>query len=125
MHPGHLDAIKRVLEENQRAVIGIQSDPTIDRAWKETPVQTLYERFCAVRAVTSGAPASIIPYTTEWELAQMLALERVTHRYLDEQYQHEDYTGKELHEELGIQIVWVPRKHAFSSTLMRGRLRTP
>lgn len=67
--------------------------------------------------------ARIIPYETEAELLELIALVRPAVRIIGEEYRHKDFTGKDLCEELGIRIHYNRRSHKLSSTLQRARFK--
>jgi glycerol-3-phosphate cytidylyltransferase len=81
------------------------------------PLSERYVQLAAIRYVDK-----IIPYQTEEELLQLIALVRPTIRFLGEEYRNKVFTGKELCETLGIRIHYNSRKHSLSSTLQRARL---
>jgi glycerol-3-phosphate cytidylyltransferase len=81
------------------------------------PLSERYVQLAAIRYVDK-----IIPYQTEEELLQLIALVHPNIRFLGEEYRDKAFTGKELCETLGIRIHYNSRKHSLSSTLQRARL---
>jgi glycerol-3-phosphate cytidylyltransferase len=101
-------------------ICALHVDPSVERPEKSRPVQPLSERHVQLAAIRYVD--KIIPYQTEEELLQLIALVRPTIRFLGEEYRNKVFTGKELCETLGIRIHYNSRKHSLSSTLQRARL---
>ena len=49
-HAGHVMMLKEAKQQCDYLMVGLQTDPTVDRSWKNKPVQTLLERFIQVQA---------------------------------------------------------------------------
>ena len=50
MHAGHVVMFEDCKSVCDYLIVGVQSDPTLDRSWKNKPVQTLEERTRIVQA---------------------------------------------------------------------------
>lgn len=124
-HPGHLHFIKACAMECDDLIIGLHVDPTVERPeFKEKPVESVFERFWRLQAL--DCVAQIVPYETESDLRDMLAMIQP----LDYYFLGSDYRDKQLdprvHDilsELDIGIIYIPRLHSFSSTDLRKRIR--
>ena len=102
-------------------MVGFQVDPTIDRLFeKNKPVQTVYERF--VQLKNCKWVDDIIPYDTEKDLVNLIATTPIDVRFLGEDYYEREFTADKLCEQMKISIIYLPRKHSFSSSELRGRL---
>jgi glycerol-3-phosphate cytidylyltransferase len=117
-HAGHITMLKEAKANCDYLIVGIQSDPTIDRPTKNRPVQSLYERWVQLEACVYVD--KIIPYATEKELLDILQSQDIDVRFVGEEYRDIDFTGKEL----GITIHYNKRRHSFSSTELRQRVFT-
>lgn len=115
-HAGHITMLKEAKDNCDYLIVGIQSDPTIDRPQKNRPVQSLYERWVQLEACVYVD--KIIPYATEKELMDILQSQDIDVRFVGEEYRDIDFTGKEL----GITIHYNKRRHSFSSTELRNRV---
>jgi glycerol-3-phosphate cytidylyltransferase len=115
-HAGHITMLKEAKDNCDYLIVGIQSDPTIDRPTKNRPVQSLYERWVQLEACVYVD--KIIPYATEKELMDILQSQDIDVRFVGEEYRDIDFTGKEL----GITIHYNKRRHSFSSTELRKRV---
>lgn len=116
LHAGHVLMLKECKEHCGFLVVGLQSDPTIDRPLKNAPVQTLLER----HIVLSGCryvDATVI-YQTEEDLVGLLRALRPDVRILGEDWRGKEYTGKEL----DARVVFNARNHGYSTTELRKRV---
>lgn len=109
-HAGHLLMLQEAKKNCDWLIVGIQSDPTIDRPTKNKPIQSLYERWVQLEACVYVD--KVIPYTTEKELIDILQSQEIDIRFVGEEYREQNFTGKDL----GIPIHYNKRSHSFSST---------
>lgn len=117
LHAGHITMLKEAKNNCDILIVGLQTDPTIDRPSKNKPVQTVYERW--VQLAACKYVDEIIPYTTEKELLDILLSQQINIRFIGEEYKDKDFTGKELED---IKLFYNIRKHSFSSTELRNRV---
>jgi len=94
-------------------IVGLQTDPSIDRDWKNKPVQTLFERFTQLQACKYVD--EIVPYTTEKELMDILLSYPIDVRIIGEEYRDKQFTGHDL----VMAVHFNSRKHSFSTTNLR------
>ncbi len=99
-------------------IVGLQTDPSIDRPNKNKPVQSIVERYIQLKAVKFVD--EIIPYSSEVDLLDLLQALPIDIRIIGEEYRDVEYTGKEL----PIEVFYNSRKHRFSSSELRRRLAT-
>jgi glycerol-3-phosphate cytidylyltransferase len=121
LHAGHIAMLEEAASICDVLVCGLHVDPSLERPEKSRPVQPLSERYIQLAAVRHVD--RIIPYETEAELLELISLMRPAVRIIGEEYRNKDFTGKDLCEELGIQIHYNRRSHGLSSTLQRTRLK--
>ncbi len=116
-HAGHIMMLKEAKTQCNYLIVGLQTDPTIDRPdTKNKPVQSLFERFVQLQACKYID--EIVPYTTEKELLDILLSYHIDIRIIGEEYKDVHFTGKEL----DIPIYYNKRKHSFSTTELRKRV---
>jgi glycerol-3-phosphate cytidylyltransferase len=115
-HAGHLMMLKEAKQHCDYLIVGLQSDPTIDRPEKNKPIQSLFERFEQLKACKYID--EIIPYTTEKELTDLLLSYKIDVRIVGEEYKDRDFTGKDF----DIEIHYNKRRHSFSSSELRQRV---
>lgn len=101
-------------------IVGLQTDPTFDRPWKNRPIQTIEERFIQLEAVKYVD--EIILYTTESELVHLLLHISPDIRIIGQEYLGKDFTGKKECQDNGIAIYYNSRNHGYSSTELRERI---
>ena len=115
-HAGHLMMLKEAKTQCDHLIIGLQTDPTIDRPEKNKPVQSVLERFIQVQACRYVD--EIIPYATEKELMDILTSFPIDVRIIGEEYRDKQFTGYQL----PMAVYFNSRQHSFSTTELRQRL---
>ena len=117
-HAGHILMLYEAKKNCDRLVVALQSDPTIDRPEKNKPVQGMFERY--IQVSTCEYVDQVIPYDTEADLYNLLAGYDWDVRFLGEDYYgRTDFTGYDL----GIPIHYCSRKHSYSSSGLRERIK--
>jgi len=117
-HAGHILMLMEAKGECDRLIVALQSDPTIDRPEKNKPVQGMYERFLQVDSCKYVD--AVIPYNTEADLHNLLSGLSWDVRFLGMDYfGRSDYTGYDL----DIPIHFCSRKHDYSSSSLRERIK--
>lgn len=114
LHAGHCVMLKEAKENCDYLIVGLQTDPSIDRQEKNQPVQSVYERYVQLKAVKYID--EILPYDTEQSLLDLIESTEFHIRFVGEDYVNKDFTGKGLHE-----IYYTNRKHSFSTTNLRNK----
>ena len=121
LHAGHIAMLREAKEHCDYLIVGLQTDPTLDRAdTKNKPVQTLVERYTQLAGVKYVD--EIIPYQTEQDLQDILSMYHISVRILGEEYREKDFTGKEVCRKRGIELYFNKRDHRFSTTDLRERV---
>ena len=120
LHAGHIQMLREAKEQCEYLIVGLQTDPTIDRKEKNKPIQTLVERYSQLKAVRYID--EIIPYQTEQDLIDILSMYHINLRILGEEYREKDFTGKDICRKRGIDLYFNTREHRFSTTDLRERV---
>lgn len=115
-HAGHVSMLREAKAQCDYLIVGIQSDPTIDRPQKNKPVQSLVERQIQVGACKYVDET--IVYTTEEDLKGILKTLPIDIRIIGSEYKTTNYTGRDL----PIEVYYNRREHEFSSTSLRERV---
>ena len=120
LHAGHILMLAECKTICDYLIVGVQSDPTIDRPdTKNKPVQSVVERYVQLSAVKFVD--QIIVYDTEKDLEDMLMFLPISVRIIGEEYKDKDFTGKQICEDRGIKVWYNSRSHRFSSSELRQR----
>lgn len=120
LHAGHIQMLRDAKAHCDYLICGLQVDPAIDRSTKNSPVQTLVERYIQLAAVKYVD--EIIPYETESDLEDILEILPIDVRILGEEYKAKDFTGKDVCRRRGIELFFNKRDHRFSSSALRKRV---
>jgi len=121
LHAGHITMLEEAKHHCDFLIVGLQTDPTIDRPdSKNTPIQSLVERQIQLAAVKYVD--EIVCYQTEQDLRDLLLTLPINVRVLGEEYREKEFTGKDICEQRDIQLVFNGRDHSFSSTSLRNRV---
>ena len=120
-HAGHLLMLEEAKKHCDYLIVGLQTDPTIDRPReKNKPVQSVFERFVQVEACKYVD--KVIPYATEKELIDILLSYPINIRILGQEYENRDFTGRIECVNRGIELYFNTREHSFSTTELRQRV---
>lgn len=116
-HAGHIMMLKEAKDQCDYLIVGLQTDPTLDRAEKNKPVQSVFERFIQLDACKYVD--EVIVYATEKDLLDILQSYDIDVRIIGEEYENKHFTGKEL----PMEIYFNKRRHSFSTTELRKRVK--
>lgn len=116
-HAGHVKMLEEAKRQCEYLIVGLQTDPSIDRPEKNKPTQTVVERYIQLKACRFVD--EIIPYTTESDVEDILQSFKIDVRILGEEYRDRDFTGKAYCEDKGIILYYNQRDHRFSSSNLR------
>ncbi len=119
-HSGHVAMLKEARSNCDYLMVGLQTDPTIDRPEKNKPIQSVFERY--VQLEGCKYIDEIIPYETEKDLIDILLTYDVNVRFIGEEYKQNEFTGKQLCVDKGIELYYNKRQHSFSTTGLRKRI---
>ena len=120
LHSGHIAMLREAKTQCDYLIACLQVDPSIDRPEKNSPVQSLVERWTQLQAVRYVD--EIIPYQYEYEVEDILQMFNLDVRILGVEYKDKDFTGKDVCKKRGIQLYFNKRDHRFSSSELRKRL---
>ena len=120
LHAGHVIMLREAKEQCDYLLVGLQVDPSMDRKEKNSPIQTIVERYTQLNAVEYVD--EIIPYGTEKDLEDILQMYPINVRILGEEYRDRDFTGRDICKKLGIDLYFNKREHRFSTSDLRKRI---
>ncbi len=116
-HAGHILMLEEAKTVCDYLIVGIQTDPTLDRASKNKPVQSIVERQIQVEGCKYVDRTMV--YGTEAELEEILKAVIWDVRILGDEYRHKDFTARELCID---KCYFNRRPHTFSSSSLRNRV---
>ena len=115
-HAGHVVMLQESKSLCDYLVVGLLTDPTIDRAQtKNKPVQSVMERYLQLAACKYVD--EIIPFESENDLVDLILTINPDIRIVGEEYKGTDHTGVGL-----CPIHYNKRRHSFSTTQLRERV---
>jgi len=120
LHAGHVMMLREAKTVCDYLIVGLQTDPTIDRPEKNKPVQTLLERYIQLNAISYVD--EIVPYQNEQDLEDILNMFPINVRILGEEYKNGKFTGRATCAKRGIELYYNKRDHRFSSSDLRERV---
>ena len=120
LHAGHVQMLREAKDQCDYLICGLQVDPTIDRAEKNAPIQTIVERYTQLKGVKYVD--EIVPYGTEQDLEDILSMYNIDVRILGEEYRDKTFTGRAICNKRGIELYFNKRDHRFSSSDLRRRV---
>jgi glycerol-3-phosphate cytidylyltransferase len=119
-HAGHIDMLQQARRVCDYLIVGLQTDPSIDRSFKSKPIQSIVERQLQLKA--TQLIDEIYVYETEKDLEDLLNILQIDVRIIGEEYKNVPFTGKNICLERGIEVVYNRRRHTFSSSELRQRV---
>ena len=120
LHSGHVTMLEDARSQCDYLICGLQVDPTLDRPEKNSPIQSVVERYTQLKAL--ACVDEIVPYVYEKDLEDILSMYKIDVRILGDEYATKDFTGKDICKQRGIQLYFNKREHRFSSSELRQRV---
>lgn len=117
LHAGHIKMLEEAKRHCDYLIVGLQTDPTIDRPEKNRPTQSVVERYIQLKGCRFVD--EIVPYATEQDLEDILRSFHIDVRIIGDEYAQKSFTGRDYCEEKGIKFHFNKRDHRFSSSSLR------
>ena len=117
LHAGHITMLKEAKQQCDHLICGLHVDPQIERPHKNSPVQSVVERYIQLSAVEFVD--EVIPYCIEKDLYDILLTYPIDVRIIGDDYKDVEFSGKQLCIDQGIDIYYNSRSHDFSSSGLR------
>lgn len=115
-HYGHVLMFEECKQHCDYLIVGVQSDPSIDRPEKNSPIQSHTERLGIVRSLKFVD--EVIPYDSEKDLIKILEKINPDIRILGADHKGKKFTGHEL----PIRCIFNSRDHGYSTSELRKRV---
>lgn len=119
-HAGHAAMLQEAKTQCDYLIVGLQNDPTLDRATKNKPIQSIVERQMQLRG--NKYVDEIWVYNTEKDLEDLLLTLPLNVRILGVEYEGKEFTGREICHKRNIDLYFNGRDHSFSSSSLRKRV---
>lgn len=116
LHAGHAEMLEECKKVCDYLIVGLHSDPNIDRKNKNKPVQTMQERMTMLKSIKYVD--EIVTYDTEADLVKLLKTLPIDVRIIGADWKGKEYTGKGL----PIEIYFNTRNHSLSTSELRNRV---
>lgn len=120
LHAGHIAMLSEAKNHCDYLIAGLQNNAQWDRSEKNAPIQSIVERQISLAAVRYVD--EIVVYNTEKDLEDLLLILPVDCRILGVEYKDKQFTGKDICDKRGIELVFNGRDHSFSSSSLRKRV---
>jgi glycerol-3-phosphate cytidylyltransferase len=117
LHAGHIKMLEEAKRQCDYLIVGLQTDPTLDRPDKNRPTQTVVERYIQLKGCRFVD--EIVPYATEQDLEDILQSFKIDVRIIGDEYREKQFTGRAYCETKGIEFFYNTRDHRFSSSSLR------
>ncbi|MDG2287382.1 MAG: adenylyltransferase/cytidyltransferase family protein [Candidatus Marinimicrobia bacterium] len=115
-HYGHVLMFEECKQYCDYLIVGVQSDPSIDRPDKNSPIQSHEERLGLVSSIRFVD--EVKPYSTESDLIDVLKEVNPDVRILGTDHKGTEFTGKDL----PIKCIFNSRDHSYSTSELRKRV---
>lgn len=116
-HAGHYLMFEECKNQCDYLIVGLQTDPSLDRPEKHRPVQSTEERLIQLQACRFID--EIIIYETENDLLKLLKNLNPDIRFVGEDHKGKPFTG----DDLPIKIIFNSRNHNYSSSNLINRIK--
>ena len=116
LHAGHILMLKEAKSVCDYLIVGLQTDPSMDRDYKNKPIQSVRERLIQISAVKYVD--EVMVYETEEELYNLLVELKPDLRILGVDHEGKEFTGHDL----DIELYFNSRNHKWSSSELRVRI---
>jgi glycerol-3-phosphate cytidylyltransferase len=120
LHAGHIAMLSQAKNHCDYLIAALQNNAQWDRPEKNEPIQSIVERQISLSAVRFVD--EIVVYNTEKDLEDILLTLPIDVRILGVEYQHKEFTGKNICAQRNIELVFNGRDHSFSSSSLRKRV---
>jgi glycerol-3-phosphate cytidylyltransferase len=116
LHAGHVLMFKEAKSVCDLLIVGVQSDPSIDRPEKNKPIQSHKERIIMTESIKYVD--QIVLYNTEEDLDTLLKEIKPDIRIIGVDHKGKPYTGNDLN----IEAYFNSRNHKWSTSELRERV---
>ena len=116
LHAGHVLMLEEAKSQCDYLIVGLQSDPSLDRLDKNRPIQFYDERIIVVKAIRHVD--EVVLYDTEEDLVSLLKAIQPDIRIVGTDWKGKPFTGHDL----PIHVYFNTRDHGWSTSDLRKRV---
>jgi glycerol-3-phosphate cytidylyltransferase len=117
-HAGHYLMFKECKSKCEYLIVGLQVDPSVDRSYKNKPVQSLKER--KIQLESCKYVDEIVLYRTEIGLYKLLSKLKIDVRFMGADWKNKPNYSRDLLPNM--KVVYNSRTHKYSSSSLRKRV---
>ncbi len=119
LHAGHVLMLAECKKHCDYLIVGLHTNPRLDRPEKNKPIQSLVERY--IQLDGNKSVDQIIPYETEADLIEILKCMDYDVRFVGDDWRDKPFTGHDLPGHLD-KVIYNKREHDYSSSGLRARV---
>ncbi len=119
-HAGHVLAFREARAHCGKLIVGLQVDPSVDRADKNKPVMSAEERRIILQGIRYVD--EIREYATEADLVEIVRELEPDVYFIGEDWKGKEFSAKAACEELGMRVHYLARSHSYSSSGLRKKI---
>ena len=119
LHAGHVLMLAECKKHCDYLIVGLHTNPRLDRPEKNKPIQSLVERY--IQLDGNKSVDQIIPYETEADLIEILKCMDYDVRFVGDDWRDKPFTGHDLPGHLD-KVIYNKREHDYSSSGLRARI---
>tara|TARA_Y100000034_G_C6769037_1_gene342995 strand:- start:297 stop:788 length:492 start_codon:yes stop_codon:yes gene_type:complete len=116
LHAGHVLMLEEAREQCDYLIVGVQSDPSLDRPEKNKPIQTYEERIIMAKSIKFVD--EVVLYDTEADLVDLLVEIDPDVRIMGADWKGKQFTGYTL----PIDVYFNARDHGWSTSKLRRKV---
>jgi glycerol-3-phosphate cytidylyltransferase len=110
IHPGYIYMFNECVENCEKLIVLLHSDPSIERPEKLKPILSVSERMSILLSLKQIH--EVLVYETEEDLLTLIKWLNPEVRFLGDDYMNKPYTG----DKLNIPVHFLDRAHGWSTT---------
>lgn len=118
LHAGHISMLEEAKSQCDHLIVGLHTNPQLDRKEKNKPIQSVFERYVQLKGCKFVD--EIVPYDTEHDLSNLLRMLPIDIRILGNEYEDKAFTGMKIE---GMEYYFNKRNHDYSTSELRRRLQ--
>lgn len=116
LHIGHIISLEEAKSNCDKLVVALHCCPNYKK-----PVQSIYERFMQLKAIKFVD--EVIPYTDINDVRNLLLSYKFDVYFLGEDHIGDDWECKDVVESLDVDIKYLSRRHPYSSTYFKSKIK--